>query len=61
VLDEGGVLRIRHGQDVGPFTPNVANSGGETLVRLMDGDGRLVGLAKPIGERGFLHAAIVFG
>ena len=33
----------------------------EMLVRLLDGEGRLVALAKPAGERGFLHASVVFG
>jgi tRNA pseudouridine55 synthase len=61
VLDAGGVRRIGHGQDVGPFPHDFASSGGETVVRLLDGDGRLVGLAKPAGGQGFLHPAIVFG
>lgn len=38
---------------------NIAERGG--LVRLLDADGRLVALAKPIGDRGFLHASVVFG
>jgi hypothetical protein len=64
VLDAGLVDRVRHGQDVGPF-PDVASAAGdsrpENPIRLLDAEGRLIALAKPAGERGFLHASVVFG
>ena len=67
VLDAHGVHRVRHGQDVGPFTAVEPGTvlPGETLasniVRLLDPEGHLVALASPAGERGFLHASVVFG
>jgi tRNA pseudouridine55 synthase len=66
VLDAHALHRVRHGQDVGPFVagPGAAVTGGagrDQIVRLLDADGHLVALASPVGERGFLHASVVFG
>lgn len=58
VLEHSEVDRVRHGQDVGPFNLRVA---GHDVVRLVDGDGRLVALAGNGRELGFLHASVVLG
>ncbi|MGH9383551.1 MAG: tRNA pseudouridine(55) synthase TruB [Vicinamibacterales bacterium] len=59
LLDTASVSRVRHGLDVGPFP--LPESSRADIVRLLDAEGRLVALAKPSVERGFLHASAVFG
>jgi tRNA pseudouridine55 synthase len=65
VLDARSVDRVRHGQNVGPFLDVADHAGGrarpENPIRLLDAEGRLIALATPAAERGFLHASVVFG
>lgn len=58
VLDAGTVRRARCGADV-PCPSGWALTPG--LVRLLDEQGGLVGLAIPAGRAGFLHPSVVLG
>jgi tRNA pseudouridine55 synthase len=51
------VAWVRHGRDV-PGGPGVASA---VPYRLVDGDGRLVALARPAAQPGLLHPVLVVG
>lgn len=61
-LTPDGVRRARHGQPLAPPDCQVGIPVGEaSLVRLLDPDGHLLGLARPSDVTGVLHPSLVLG
>lgn len=59
-LTQQGVRWALHGRDLGPNELVTPLATIPALVRMIDPDGRIVGLAEPAKMRGFLHPAVVF-
>jgi tRNA pseudouridine55 synthase len=61
VLTREGVWRAGHGRDLGPADigePSAASLRAD-VVRLLDREGRLIGLAAPSATPGFLHPSVI--
>lgn len=60
VLNEAGIRRALHGNEVGPAElAEPLDTRGLTEVRLLDADRRLLAIARPAGRPGVLHPAVV--
>lgn len=60
VLNEAGVRRTSHGNDVGPGEMSAGDwDGTDGTVRLVDAAGHLLAIARPAGLPGVLHPAVV--
>lgn len=59
-LTADGVRWARHGRDLGPRELMTPFPRIPPLVRLLDADGRMVGLGEPSTSPGLLHPAVVF-
>jgi tRNA pseudouridine55 synthase len=60
VLTESGVKHVAHGRDVGPADVQELRDGSRRGgVRLIDRQGRLLGIAEPGASSGLLHPSVV--
>jgi tRNA pseudouridine55 synthase len=60
-LTARGLTRVRHGQDVGPADLESGPPPPDGPVRLLDEQGRLVGIAELVSGEGVLHPSVVLG